>query len=96
MDTTLLMQEETNDLARASVAGNTGKGPRETVPEHELLSEIPSPTRRLWLGLCVTLAKWRRPDKIRMNFAASTSNVPITQIQLAALRLSIPNITLVD
>src|ERR1039458_248098 len=49
------MQEETNDLARASVVGNTGKGPREAVPEHDLLSEIPSPTRRLWLGLCVTL-----------------------------------------
>ena len=55
MDATLLMQEETNELARASVAGNTGKGPRELVPEHDLLSEIPSPTRRLWLGLCVTL-----------------------------------------
>ena len=24
--------------------------------EHDLLREIPSPTRRLWLGLCVTLA----------------------------------------
>ena len=49
------MQEETNDLARASVVGNTGKGPRDPAPEHDLLSEIPSPTRRLWLGLCVTL-----------------------------------------
>jgi signal transduction histidine kinase len=50
------MQEETNDLARASVAGNQGEGSRPALPEHDLLSEIPSPTRRLWLGLCVTLA----------------------------------------
>jgi signal transduction histidine kinase len=50
------MQEETKALARASVAGNTGQGPRKPVVEHDLLSEIPSPTRRLWLGLCVTLA----------------------------------------
>jgi signal transduction histidine kinase len=56
MDTTLLMQEETKELARASVAGITGPGPRKPVVEHDLLSEIPSPSRRLWLGLCVTLA----------------------------------------
>ena len=51
-----LMQDETNELARASVAGDMGKGSREPVQEHDLLSAIPSPTRRLWLGLCVTLA----------------------------------------
>src|ERR1700691_6006775 len=49
------MLEETNDLARASVAGNAGQGSRTTLAEHDLLEEIPSPTRRLWLGLCVTL-----------------------------------------
>jgi signal transduction histidine kinase len=50
------MLEETNELARASVAGNTGYASHEPVQEHHLLSEIPSPTRRLWLGLCVTVA----------------------------------------
>jgi len=50
------MQDETNRLARASVAGDVDQGSPAPVPEHELLSEIPSPTRRLWLGLCVTLA----------------------------------------
>jgi len=47
------MQDETNELVRASVAGNASRD--EPLPEHDLLSEIPSPTRRLWLGLCVTL-----------------------------------------
>src|SRR5690242_835702 len=50
------MQDETNDLARASVAGSPVDGADDSLPEHDLLSEIPSPTRRLWLGLCVTLA----------------------------------------
>lgn len=50
------MPEETNELARAPLVGTEGKGSLEPVTENELLSEIPSPTRRLWLGLCVTLA----------------------------------------
>ena len=50
------MQEETKEPAKASVNPNPGQGPRKPVAEHDLLSEIPSPTRRLWLGLCVTLA----------------------------------------
>lgn len=50
------MQDETNELARASVAESMGRSSGEPLPEHDLLSEIPSPTRRLWLGLCVTLA----------------------------------------
>ena len=37
----------------AKVAGRDSRPPE---PTHDLLREIPSPTRRLWLGLCVTLA----------------------------------------
>ena len=50
------MREETKESARASTTRDTGQGPRQPVAEHDLLREIPSPTRRLWLGLCVTLA----------------------------------------
>src|ERR1700690_751829 len=50
------MQDETNELARGSVSESTGRSSGDPLPEHDLLSEIPSPTRRLWLGLCVTLA----------------------------------------
>ena len=25
-------------------------------PEHDLLSQIPSPSRRLWIGLCIILS----------------------------------------
>ena len=27
-----------------------------TLAKHDLLSEIPSPSRRLWVGLCITLS----------------------------------------
>ncbi|MGA2984248.1 MAG: sensor histidine kinase [Terriglobia bacterium] len=55
-DTALLMQEETKESAETSATGITGPGARLPEGEHDLLREIPSPTRRLWLGLCVTLA----------------------------------------
>lgn len=47
------MREETQESAKAA-AGNAVQG---APPEggHDLLREIPSPSRRLWLGLCVTL-----------------------------------------
>ena len=50
------MQEEANASTR--VTGNENKEGRADSPEAEpdLLREIPSPSRRLWLGLCVTLA----------------------------------------
>jgi signal transduction histidine kinase len=50
------MREETTESAKASTTRNPGAGPRLPEAEHDLLREIPSPTRRLWLGLCVTLA----------------------------------------
>jgi signal transduction histidine kinase len=55
MDTTLLMREETKESTKAAATTDTEQGPRSPEAEHDLLSEIPSPTRRLWLGLCVTL-----------------------------------------
>ena len=50
------MREETTESARVSPARNPGKEPRSGEAAHDLLSKIPSPSRRLWLGLCVTLA----------------------------------------
>ena len=52
------MQEEANASTR--VTGNENKEGRADSPEAEpdLLREIPSPSRRLWLGLCVTLANF--------------------------------------
>ena len=54
-DTTLFMREETKESAQASANRNAGQGARLPEAEHDLLLKIPSPTRRLWLGLCVTL-----------------------------------------
>jgi len=48
------MQEEAKTSAEVSGYGNTDARPPEAA--HDLLREIPSPSRRLWLGLCVTLA----------------------------------------
>jgi signal transduction histidine kinase len=56
MDTDLLKQEESNALSRVEVEKPGNLDSTAAVPEHDLLSEIPSPSRRLWLGLCVTLA----------------------------------------
>jgi signal transduction histidine kinase len=50
------MREETRESATASASRNTGQDLRLPDAAHDLLREIPSPTRRLWLGLCVTLA----------------------------------------
>ena len=50
------MQEETKDSARNSATKNPDQIPGPAEAAHDLLREIPSPTRRLWLGLCVTLA----------------------------------------
>jgi signal transduction histidine kinase len=50
------MREETKESAEVSVSRNTGQDLRSPEAAHDLLREIPSPTRRLWLGLCVTLA----------------------------------------
>ncbi|MGD0221914.1 MAG: sensor histidine kinase [Terriglobia bacterium] len=50
------MQEETKESAKDFAAKNPGQGPHPPEAAHDLLREIPSPTRRLWLGLCVTLA----------------------------------------
>ena len=50
------MREETKESTKAPTTRNTGQAPRLPEGEHDLLREIPSPTRRLWLGLCVTLA----------------------------------------
>jgi signal transduction histidine kinase len=49
------MREEAKESAKASDTGNAGRGARAPEAEHDLLREIPSPSRRLWLGLCVTL-----------------------------------------
>ena len=56
MESNLLMQEEKNELARDSGTATGRLDSRVAMPEHDLLSEIPSPTRSLWLGLCITLA----------------------------------------
>jgi signal transduction histidine kinase len=52
-DATLYMREETSESAELAKTPGTGR----LAPEagHDLLSEIPSPSRRLWLGLGVTL-----------------------------------------
>jgi len=50
------MLEEANKSANVNPAGVPSHGARAQEPEHDLLREIPSPSRRLWLGLCVTLA----------------------------------------
>ena len=53
---TLLMQEDTKESAETSAAKTGGQAARPPEAAHDLLREIPSPTRRLWLGLCITLA----------------------------------------
>jgi signal transduction histidine kinase len=50
------MQEEPKTPARAPDDGKIKEITRPPEGEHDLLREIPSPSRRLWLGLCVTLA----------------------------------------
>ncbi|MFZ0962303.1 MAG: ATP-binding protein [Terriglobia bacterium] len=50
------MREEAKESVNASTNQNAGSGPRPPEAAHDLLREIPSPSRRLWLGLCVTLA----------------------------------------
>jgi signal transduction histidine kinase len=50
------MREKTSESAKISPAGNSGQGLREPESGHNLLREIPSPSRRLWLGLGVTIA----------------------------------------
>jgi len=56
MSATLLMREETTETPQASTTRETSAGALVTETEHGLLREIPSPSRRLWFGLCVTLA----------------------------------------
>ena len=43
-------------MATASTSRKAGQNPHLQEADHDLLRKIPSPTRRLWLGLCVTLA----------------------------------------
>ncbi len=50
------MREESSESAKLASAGSSDQGPRELESGHNLLREIPSPSRRLWLGLGVTLA----------------------------------------
>ena len=50
------MQNEKRDTPAASLDQNSGAGVRQPEAEHDLLREIPSPSRRLWFGLCITLA----------------------------------------
>ena len=50
------MQKETQQSAEASAVPGTSQGARLADAEPELLRAIPSPSRRLWFGLCVTLA----------------------------------------
>ena len=52
----ILMLRETTEVARVSPPGKPGKTPRSREAEPDLLMEIPSPSRRLWFGLGVTLA----------------------------------------
>jgi len=52
----ILTPEETKDPAVESAANNSGVARKSPEGAHDLLREIPSPSRRLWLGLCVTLA----------------------------------------
>jgi signal transduction histidine kinase len=49
------MTEETKAPATAVAKPRADQEPDVPEGEHDLLREIPSPTRRLWLGLCVTL-----------------------------------------
>jgi signal transduction histidine kinase len=49
------MQEKTTALATVSLSGELSKKPGLPEAARGLLSEIPSPSRRLWFGLCVTL-----------------------------------------
>ena len=42
--------------AKVYLIGRQDQGMRKPQPAHDLLSEIPSPAARLWVGLCVTLA----------------------------------------
>ncbi len=53
---TLLMQEDAKESAETSAAKTPGQAAGPPEAAHDLLREIPSPTRRLWLGLCITLA----------------------------------------
>jgi signal transduction histidine kinase len=50
------MPEETPSSAGLSGPGNGKEGSLPPEAEHDHLREIPSPSRRLWLGLCITLA----------------------------------------
>lgn len=55
MDGTAML-EESRSPASITGARHGENGPGLPEAEHDLLREIPSPSRRLWLGLCVTLA----------------------------------------
>jgi signal transduction histidine kinase len=48
------MPDETKESAKVSAKTSAGRDARWAEGEHDL--NIPSPSRRLWLGLCVTLA----------------------------------------
>ncbi len=48
------MQEDKKESPHAAIAAHR-EASKAPAAEHDLLSEIPSPSRRLWLGLCVTL-----------------------------------------
>jgi signal transduction histidine kinase len=50
------MAEEVKESRTNLAVRSTGKASAPAEPEHDLLREIPSPSRRLWLGLCITLA----------------------------------------
>ncbi len=50
------MKNEKRAASKPSRSKDPAEGVRQPEVEHELLNEIPSPSRRLWLGLCVTLA----------------------------------------
>jgi signal transduction histidine kinase len=50
------MRDEDKESAETSTSKKAGPGPYLPEAEHDHLREIPSPSRRLWLGLCVTLA----------------------------------------
>lgn len=56
MEPNVLLQEEKNEWAGGPAEATGRQDSAAPVAEHDLLSEIPSPSRRLWLGLCVTLA----------------------------------------
>ena len=49
------MREEATETVSPSTNGNSGVTANQEPPEHDHLAEIPSPSRRLWIGLCVTL-----------------------------------------